>query len=199
MTSALAGEGKTTTALDLARSLAGTGEQVLLVEADLRRPGLGASLALPDGPGLSDVLGGWAELAARCVPAAWTACRCCRPEPSRRTRPSCWGRPPMADLVGTLRGRFDTVLLDVPPVLPVTDAVFADHPQPTGCSSSCAGGAPDRAEVTEAVAMLGRGGVPVLGGVLTRRRLTRPPPQALLLRRTRSRLVRRHHPRVPSR
>ena len=78
----------------------------------------------------------------------------------------------MADLVATLRTGFDTVLLDAPPVLPVTDAVVTAAVA-DGVLLLVRWGRTRRAEVAEAVAMLERGGVPVLGGVLTRRRLTR--------------------------
>ncbi|HEY0240376.1 MAG TPA: Wzz/FepE/Etk N-terminal domain-containing protein, partial [Friedmanniella sp.] len=68
VTSALGGEGKTTTALDLARSVAGSGERVLLVEADLRRPALGRVLAVEPGAGLSEVLAGQVDVAAAVRP-----------------------------------------------------------------------------------------------------------------------------------
>ena len=172
VTSALAGEGKTTTALDLARSLAGTGEQVLLVEADLRRPGLGASLGLEGGPGLSEVLAGRAEVADALRPGGLDGLQVL-PAGSVPPNPSeLLGSPPMADLVDTLRTRFDTVLLDAPPVLPVTDSVVVAAVT-DGVLLLVRWGRTGRTEVAEAVAMLERGGVPVLGGVLTRRRLTR--------------------------
>ena len=172
VTSALAGEGKTTTALDLARSLAGTGERVLLVEADLRRPGLAAALGLEGGPGLSDVLGGQAEIASALRPGGVDGLQVL-PAGSVPPNPSeLLGSPRTADLVATLRTRFDTVLLDAPPVLPVTDAVVSAAAA-DGVLLLVRWGRTSRAEVAEAVAMLERGGVTVLGGVLTRRRLTR--------------------------
>ena len=172
VTSALAGEGKTTTALDLARSLAGTGERVLLVEADLRRPGLGAALGLEGGPGLSDVLAGQAELASALRPGGTEGLQVL-PAGSVPPNPSeLLGSPPMADLVATLRNGFDTVVLDAPPVLPVTDAVVTAAVA-DGVLLLVRWGRTRRAEVAEAAAMLERGGVTVLGGVLTRRRLTR--------------------------
>jgi receptor protein-tyrosine kinase len=62
VTSAEAGEGKTTVAWNLACAAAGPGSRVLVIEADLRRPALSRRLGLGDRPGLSDVLKGSATL-----------------------------------------------------------------------------------------------------------------------------------------
>lgn len=58
VTSAVSGEGKTTVSLNLASAAAAAGAQVLLVEADLRRPSLRELLGLPRHPGFSNVLAG---------------------------------------------------------------------------------------------------------------------------------------------
>lgn len=172
VTSARAGEGKTTTALDLARSFAETGKRVLLVESDLRRPGLAASLHLAAGPGLSEVLDGQAELTSALRDGGVAGLQVL-PAGSVPPNPAeLLGSPSMADLVATLRSRYDRVLLDAPPVLPVTDAVVAAA-RTDGVLLLVRWGRTSRADVAEAVGMLERGRVTVLGGVLTRRRLTR--------------------------
>ena len=172
VTSALGGEGKTTTALDLARSMAEAGERVLLVEADLRRPTLAATLRLEPGPGLSEVLAGQAEVAAAVQPGgldglAVLPAGAVPPNPAELL-----GSARMADVVGLLRADYAKVVLDSPPLLPVTDAAV--------CSAVADGvlvvvrwGRTSRAEVSEAVAMLQQVRASVLGGVLNGRRLTR--------------------------
>ncbi len=172
VTSALGGEGKTTTALDLARSFAETGERVLLVEADLRRPTLGGALRLEAGPGLSEVLAGQVELASALRPGGADGLDVL-PAGSVPPNPAeLLGSERMSDLVAALRGAYDKVLLDAPPVLPVTDAVV--------CAAVADGvvlvvrwGRTSRAEVAEAVGMLGQVHATVLGSVLNGRRLTR--------------------------
>jgi len=62
ITSAVAGEGKSTTALNLALAMAERDDAALLVEADLRRPGLSRELGADDQPGLSMILSGTGRL-----------------------------------------------------------------------------------------------------------------------------------------
>ncbi len=57
VSSALAGEGKSTVAINLAKAATAMGQRVLLVDADLRRPQVGKRLNLPDEPGLSNLIG----------------------------------------------------------------------------------------------------------------------------------------------
>jgi capsular exopolysaccharide synthesis family protein len=124
VTSAAAGEGKTVTALNLASALAESGRRVLLVDVDLRHPGCHTLLRVPLRPGLSNYLDGGTELA-----------RVVRELKSPRLSFISAGPRPAnpADLVGSermraaldeLRGHYDFIVLDSPPVLPVTDAVL---------------------------------------------------------------------------
>ncbi len=124
ITSSVPAEGKSTTACNLAIALAQAGSRVLLVEADLRRPKVAEYLRVDGSRGLTDVLIGAAAagqhdrpLAARS--AGLPARRHDPAQPQRAARLTPDGRPPD----GTRR-RYDVILLDAPPLLPVTDAAI---------------------------------------------------------------------------
>ena len=122
VTSSLPGEGKTTTATNLAISLAQAGQTVVLVDADLRRPRVDDYLGLERNAGLTtalvgsadvnDLLQHWGEddlyvLTSGVIP----------PNPSELL-----GSAAMKDLITRLEQAFDAVIIDAPPLLPVTDA-----------------------------------------------------------------------------
>jgi tyrosine-protein kinase len=122
VTSAVPGEGKTVSAANLAITLASAGARVCLVEADMRRPRLHTYLGLEGSVGLSNVLAEQHKLDDLLVDwhnhlltvlGAGTA----PPDPSELL-----GSQHMRDLLSTLRSRFDYVVIDSPPLLPVTDA-----------------------------------------------------------------------------
>lgn len=119
VTSADAREGRTTVAANLAVALAQAGNRVILVDADLRHPGLGAAFGTGDGPGLSDVLAGTVVDALRDGPL-----------PGLRLLTAGTGAAGAADLLGSarlggvlreLRGRCDAVVVDCAPVLRFSD------------------------------------------------------------------------------
>jgi succinoglycan biosynthesis transport protein ExoP len=119
--SPLAGEGKTTAALTFARLAALSGQRVLLLEADLRRPRLPGLLG-SIGPGLSEILTG----KATAKEAAWTEKQsgldiitAGRLDPAL---PRLLESTEMENLLRQLRGSYDMVVLDTPPVLAVADA-----------------------------------------------------------------------------
>lgn len=123
VTSCNPGEGKSTTVSNLAIALAQAGQRVIVVDADLRRPRLDEYLGIEGAAGLTDVLIGRAELDDVLQP--WGDQRMwvlpggqLPPNPSELL-----GSSRMADLVDRLGTRADVVLFDVPPLLPVTDAV----------------------------------------------------------------------------
>ena len=116
------GDGKTTTAANLAMALAQDGQRVILVDADLRKAGLSKLLNAAGGVGLTDVITGSIDVAAAMqdyrdmftvLPAGQLP-----PNPSEML-----GSERMASILEELAERADIVILDAPPVLPVTDAV----------------------------------------------------------------------------
>jgi receptor protein-tyrosine kinase len=140
VSSATPGEGKTTVAYRLARSLVSAGQSVLLVGGDLRRPGIGACVGLPNSPGVSDLLGNAAS-ASRAVSGGAIA-RATRTFMPSDAAASGWatlavlpsGDPPedptallARDLVWSLfeqirRLDYEWVVVDAPPVLGPADA-----------------------------------------------------------------------------
>ena len=87
-TSPQSGEGKTTTAVNTAIALGKGGRnRVVLVDADLRRPGVAAMLGLRANKGLTDVVDGHASISTTaCGASARTSSTCCRRAAARRHR-----------------------------------------------------------------------------------------------------------------
>ena len=122
ITSSVPREGKTTTAINLALTIAQTGQPVFLIEADLRRPKVADYLKIEGGAGLTDVLVGRATVDEVLQPWGATgnlwvmASGPLPPNPSELL-----GSQAMSDLVHHLEKRA-TLIIDAPPLLPVTDA-----------------------------------------------------------------------------
>jgi capsular exopolysaccharide synthesis family protein len=123
-TSAQPLEGKTTTAVNVAMALAYGGSRVLIVDADMRRPGLHHPLRLTNDRGLSQVLVGQArvrDVIQRTVDPNLLAITAGKtpPNPSELLTSER-----MRTLLTNLtHGPFDWIIVDTPPVLAVTDAV----------------------------------------------------------------------------
>jgi capsular exopolysaccharide synthesis family protein len=125
ITSPQKGEGKSVTAANLALTMAQELQRrVVLVEADLRKPSLQHLFGLPPGPGLSEYLTGAAELkdAMRFVPDHNLTLL---PAGATPINPAeLLGSTAMRRLLDHLRTRFDRVILDTPPVLPLADVAI---------------------------------------------------------------------------
>ena len=123
VTSSMRGEGKSTTAVNLSYVLAEKGKRVLLIDGDLRIPSVAAKMEIPGSPGLTDLLMGrgaqitdyqspfqkkWFILPAGEIP----------PNPSELL-----GSRRMEAILNDLKEKFDYIVIDLPPVNIVSDAL----------------------------------------------------------------------------
>ena len=122
VTSSVPQEGKSTTTCNLAIALTQAGLRIILVEADLRRPRLADYLGIEGAVGLTDALVGRAELADLMQPWGDGQLRVLASGPTPPNPSELLGSQQMGELLRELEGQCDLVLLDAPPLLPVTDA-----------------------------------------------------------------------------
>jgi capsular exopolysaccharide synthesis family protein len=127
ITSPGAGEGKTTSALELARNIAQLGKRVVLVDADLRNPSLHRLLDVSNNVGLSSILAGAADAAAALQVTSERGLSVITSGPLPPNPPELLAGDALSTLLATLKDRFDTIVLDGPPVLGLADAPLLAH------------------------------------------------------------------------
>jgi capsular exopolysaccharide synthesis family protein len=168
VTSPAVGDGKTSTLANLGVVFARAGERVLLVSGDLRRPKIGEFFGIDELVGLTSILLGEHTLEQALVPV---------PGVDRLTLLPAGPIPPnpaevlngdqVRDIVGRLREQFDLVLIDSPPVLPVTDAaILSQYADAT--LMLAAAGQTRRADLHRAAEKLDQVGATILGIVLNK-------------------------------
>lgn len=124
VTSALRGEGKSTTAMNLAYTLAQTGKKTLLMEADMRIPVAASTLGIEESPGLSNVLAGLNNLNDALRNGCLNKYLCVMPAGDIPPNPSeLLSSKRMEGMLETLAGAFDYIIMDLPPVNAVSDGL----------------------------------------------------------------------------
>jgi capsular exopolysaccharide synthesis family protein len=168
-TSAMPGEGKSTSASNLAITLAQQGLDGVLIDADLRRGGLNRAFGVGREPGLADALMGRASLedVIRSIPLEgggatlnFIASGGYPPNPAELL-----GSARMRDLLAGLMERYDTVILDAPPLNLVTDAAILGT-LADGVIVVARAGSTDRGALVHAIGQLEAVRAPLLGTVL---------------------------------
>ncbi len=166
VSSSLPAEGKTTTLCNLAIALAAAGTSVCVVDADLRRPRVADLLDLERSVGLTTVLAGRVDVARAVQP--WPrggfdvlTSGALPPNPSE-----VLGSRQTAGVLEELRSRYAVVLVDTPPLLPVTDAAVL-APATDGVVLMCRYGETTRDQMRDAVSALGAVSATLLGAIFT--------------------------------
>ena len=169
VSSSIPGEGKTSTAVNLAIMLAEGGTRVLLVDADLRRPKVATYLGIEGSVGLTGVLTG--SVALEDAIQTWGPAGQLHVLASGRLAPNpseLLGSAPMDKLLARLESEYEVVVIDAPPLLPVTDpAVLAANTSGLLLVVSV-DGRTKKAELTRAVANLEAVRARTLGVVINR-------------------------------
>jgi len=166
VTSPNASEGKSTAVANLGVVLARAGERVVIVSCDLRRPRIHEFFGLPNSVGFTSALLGQASLssALQAVPneqrLLLLASGPVPPNPSELLASTR-----AADLLNSLKAQADIVLLDVPPVLPVTDAAVLSS-RAEGVLMVATAGSTSGKHLTRSVELLRQVGAPLIGTVL---------------------------------
>lgn len=124
VTSARPGDGKSSTACNLAVSFAQAGRRVVLVEADLRRPSFSKYLKIEPGAGLTSVLTGAADLMDVLQPWGSDGLLVLASGPIPPNPAEILGSRGMVDLMRALNTEFDYVIIDSAPLLAVTDGAI---------------------------------------------------------------------------
>jgi capsular exopolysaccharide synthesis family protein len=124
VTSALPGEGKSTTAVNLAIALAQTGARTLIIELDMRKPRLANVFNLERMGGISRYLSGYSELSGEVRETAVPNLFVVPAGPIPPNPPELIGSSRMRGGLELLRRHFQYVIVDGPPVLAVTDAAI---------------------------------------------------------------------------
>jgi capsular exopolysaccharide synthesis family protein len=124
VTSPMATEGKTSTIANLGVVLTKSGQSVVVVSADLRRPRLAKFFGVSDGVGLTSVIIGDATMSDALQPVDGAPGLVVLPAGPLPPNPAeLLSSNKMREVIDTLRERYDIVLIDSPPLLPVTDPV----------------------------------------------------------------------------
>jgi capsular exopolysaccharide synthesis family protein len=174
VTSAGPGEGKSVVSANIAVSLAQTGQRVLLVDADMRRPRIHEIFGGEQEPGLSNVLVGTmkpSDVIKRArIPSLWVL-------PAGHIPPNpaeLLGSRKFLEFMLTLETHFDWVVIDTPPVLVVADSSIVAN-QASGVVFVVSADKTPRAAAKAAVVQLESANAKVIGSVLNRVDLVRNP------------------------
>ncbi len=173
VTSAVEGEGKSTTAANLAIAIADSGLSVLVIDADLRQPRLADYLGIDGGVGLTDVLIGnvevddavqpWGDQKMAVLPAGEIP-----PNPSELLQ-----SPALSMMLTALKKKYGTIIIDAPPLLPVSDGSILAR-RASGAIVVSSVKRSSRQQLQRALAVLDQVDAKTLGVVLTRVPLNGP-------------------------
>lgn len=165
VTSSVPGEGKTTVACNLAAAFAGLSGRTVLIDADMRKPGVHRQFQVSNRRGLSALLRGQCRLDQVLVEAPGVPNLTLLPGGSMPSSPAQLLHLGLEDLLEQLRARFEYIIIDCPPVLGFADALTPAN-LADGCVLVVRAGGTERQLVTGALRQLRSARTEILGIVL---------------------------------
>ncbi len=165
VTSAVPGEGKSTTTVNLGIALAQTGSRTVILELDMRRPKLSSMLHISATLGLSHYLSGQCELSMEIQETGIPNLYLVPAGPVPRNPPELIGSPRMTGALELLSRHFQHVIVDGPPLLAVTDSLVIS-PRVNGVILVVQGGRTPKAAAQKARNLLKRADANVLGTLM---------------------------------
>lgn len=167
ITSCNPGEGKTTTSLNLSISMAKAGMNVLLVDADLRKPAIAKHLGEDNAPGLSTLISGFAKLEDVITMTSlkgfsFIACGPKPPNPAELV-----GSGTFSEFLATVKEKYDMVIIDTPPLGSVIDCAMISA-QADGTLLVIESHSVDHTEVLRVKDQLEKANARILGVVLNK-------------------------------
>lgn len=167
VTSIQPGEGKTTTSYAAATGLARVGKRLVVIDCDLRRPALHKAFDLDNDKGVAEYLSGQASVdeilrQSTQQDVSVITSGAIPPNPTELL-----SGPLLSELLRELRERFDVVIIDAPPILGLADAVIVGS-LAEGTMLVMEAGRNYRGGMRSSVARLRKGGVRLLGAIITK-------------------------------
>ena len=162
VTSALPGEGKSTTGANTAICLAQTGARTLLIDLDLRKPALAKAFGVSAEQGMTTFLTGNSDLSSQIHQTAFPNLHLVPTGPRAPNPPELIGSERMATGLRLVREYFNYIVIDSPPVLEITDALVVS-PKVDGVILVVQGGKTPRKAVAKAAERFATVGAKLLG------------------------------------
>lgn len=166
VTSTIPGEGKSTTAINIALALAEAQHNVVLVDGDLRRPRIATYLGVVASVGFSNLLSGAASMSEVLQPTKFPRMTVLAAGPTPPNPSELLGSLTAEKILNDLRAQFDYVIIDSPPLLAVTDGAILTA-KSDGSLVAVRFGKTKRDQLSHAIGMLNDVGANLLGTVLT--------------------------------
>jgi protein-tyrosine kinase len=167
VTSARPGEGKTSTAANLAIVAAQASKKVLLIDADLRHPQLAHRFRLTTNLGLTKILRQGCELQEAIIATEIHGLQLLPSGPIGINSPSLLSSLAFTSLIGKLKTKYDLLIFDAPPVLPVSDALVLSR-SVDGIVFVVDGTATNRLAALRAISEIHKVHGKIIGGILNR-------------------------------
>ena len=164
VSSSVAGEGKSTTAINIAVAFSQLGCRVLLIDADMRKPSVHKKLRIANDKGLSSILVGFSEL-EESVTTINPNFDVITSGPTPPNPSELLGSEQMTQLLTKLEGIYDYIILDTPPVNIVPDALVV-APKTSGVAFVVQDGLTPHEQFQKALGSIEFAGVRMLGVIL---------------------------------